>query len=121
VNEGATVFLSSHMLGEVEALADRVAIIRKGLLLSVATMYELRARARHRLRFHTTERPDPEAFRPVPGVISATSQGHVLEVVVEGSVDAVLKAAARLTVERVETPGDDLEDIFMQFYRDSAE
>ncbi len=118
--DGATVFLCSHMLPEVEALAGRVAIIRGGHLATVATMDQLRARARHRLVFRVDGDFQPSAFQDLPGVIQATSDGPNLTVIVEGSVDAVLKAAAALTVTRIETPGDDLAEIFRAFYESSA-
>lgn len=119
--DGATVFLCSHMLPEVEALAGRVAIIRGGQLATVATIDQLRARARHRLVFRVDGDFQPSAFQDLPGVIQATSDGPNLTVIVEGSVDAVLKAAAALTVTRIETPGDDLAEIFRAFYENGAE
>ena len=116
-SDGATVFLSSHVLSEVEVLAGRVGVLRNGKLVTVATMDELRASARHRLEFHVEGLAPAGHFDSVPGVAASTVRSGVIEVVVEGSVDAVLKAAAQLTVTRVTTPGDDLADIFMGFYQ----
>ncbi len=113
---GATVFLCSHALPEVEALADRVAIIRAGKLATVARIDELRTRARHRMLLVIEGEFDAGDFRRLAGVISAEASGQKLEVVVEGSVDAVVKQAAQLTVTRLDTPGDDLAEIFRAFY-----
>lgn len=117
---GATVFLSSHVLPEVEALAGRVAIIRAGQLATVATIDQLRARARHRIVFRVDGAFEPDTFRRLPGVIEAGADGQNLTVVVEGNVDAVIKAAAKLTVARIDTPGDDLAEIFRAFYENGA-
>ena len=113
---GASVFLSSHMLSEVETLAGRVGVLRKGKLVTVATMDELRARARHRLEFHIEGEADVARFRDLPGVVSAETRPGIITVLIEGSADAAVKAAAELTVNRISTPGDDLSDIFMEFY-----
>jgi ABC-2 type transport system ATP-binding protein len=115
-NRGCTVFLSSHLLAEVEALADRVGVLRQGALVTVATIDELRSRARHRLRFHVADAPDAGRFANVAGVVSAEAGERYVEVVVEGSVDAALKAAATMEVIRLETPGDDLAEMFVSFY-----
>jgi ABC-2 type transport system ATP-binding protein len=113
---GATVFLCSHMLPEVEALAERVAIVRSGKLATISKIEALRAQARHRIVF-TVEGPfDPAVFGRLPGVIEAKRAAGKLEVVVEGSVDPVIKAAAHLEVSRVDTPGDDLAEIFRTYY-----
>jgi ABC-2 type transport system ATP-binding protein len=117
---GTTVFLCSHVLPEVEALATRVGIIRAGKLAAVARIDELRSRARHRLRFIVEGPFDEAVFARLPGVLSATADGDALEVLVEGSVDPVIKEAAKLTVSRLDTPGDDLADIFMAFYEGDA-
>ena len=59
-----------------------------------------------------------QAFQDVPGVVSATATGDVIDLVVEGSVDAALKAAATLTVRRLVTLDSDLEDSFLAYYHD---
>ena len=114
--DGATVFLCSHALPEVEALADRVAIIRAGKLATVAHIDELRARARHRMVMTIEGEFDVRKFARLPGVIQSEANGQQLEVVAEGSVDAVIKQAAELTVTRLDTPGDDLAEIFRAYY-----
>ena len=123
VGDGATVFLSSHTLPEVEALADRVGILRRGVLVDIATVDELRDRARQRIELHVDGDGAIAAgvFDDVAGVVSATADGEVVHLVVEGSVDAALKAASQLTVVRIITLDTDLEDIFLAYYRDDAQ
>ena len=120
VSAGATVFLSSHVLPEVEALADRVGIIRKGELVTVAAVPELRQRARQRIDLHVGDGASPAVFDGVPGIVTAAREDGVIRLLVEGSVDQVLKAAARLDVHRIETHGRDLEDIFLSYYEETA-
>ncbi|MGH8990101.1 MAG: ATP-binding cassette domain-containing protein [Acidimicrobiia bacterium] len=117
VADGATVFLSSHVLPEVEALAHRVGILRQGRLVAVAGIDELRAQARQRIDFHVTPPADPSVFAGIPEVVSVEAEDGAIHVVVEGSVDRVIKAAAGLEVLRVVTHDTDLEDIFLRYYQ----
>ena len=125
VREGATVLLSSHVLPEVEALADRIGILRSGRLVTTARPAELRSRARQRLRLTLAapdDATDTATFDGIPGVVEVRRhQPGVIDVTVEGSVDAALKAAATLDVVRISTEGeDDLEQVFLGFYRDGG-
>jgi ABC-2 type transport system ATP-binding protein len=118
VDAGATVFLSSHILPEVEVLADRVGILRRGRLVAVAGINELRAQARQRIDFHVAGPADPGVFAGIPEVVSVQATDGVISVVVEGSVDRVIKAASRLEVLRVVTHETDLEDVFLGYYQE---
>ncbi|HVL06059.1 MAG TPA: ABC transporter ATP-binding protein [Acidimicrobiales bacterium] len=119
VAEGATVLLSSHVLPEVEALADRVGIVRKGRLVAVAGVEELRRTARQRIDLHVAGEvgeADVGRFRAVPEVAEASAEAGVVHLVVEGSVDRVLKVAAGLEVLRIVSREADLEDVFLRYY-----
>ena len=118
VVDGATVFLSSHVLPEVEVLADRIGILRKGVLVAVRDLDELRAEARQRVDLHVAGDVDAAAFRSVPGVVEADAVEGVVHLAVEGSVDALVKEAARLEVVRIVTHDADLEDTFLAYYRE---
>ena len=120
VEGGATVFLSSHILPEVEVLADRVGILRRGQLVAVAGIDELRAQARQRIDFHVAGTADPAAFGGLPEIVSVTTADGVVRVVVEGSVDRVLKAASGLEVRRIVTHEADLEEVFLGYYRNDV-
>jgi ABC-2 type transport system ATP-binding protein len=116
--EGATVFLSSHVLPEVEALADRVGILRRGRLVAVAGVAELRAQARQRLDLHVADGAGAAAaFAGIPEVVDVSVADSVVSLVVEGSVDAVVKAAAGLEVHRIVSHEADLEDVFLGYYQ----
>jgi ABC-2 type transport system ATP-binding protein len=116
VADGATVFLSSHVLPEVEQLADRVAIVRRGELVALNTVPELRRTARTRIDLRFADPVEPVLFAAIPEVVEVTAVGTTLRLVVEGPVDAVVKAAATRTVLGVATHEADLEDVFLSFY-----
>ena len=121
--EGATVLLSSHVLPEVEALAARVGIVRQGRLVTVAGMEELRRAARQRLDLHVVgpvDDTDLARFRAAPDVVEVSARAGVVHLVVEGSVDGAIKAAAHLEVRRIVSHESDLEDVFLRFYQDEA-
>ena len=118
VAEGATVLLSSHVLPEVEVLADRVGILRRGVLVAVREMAELHREARQRIDLHVRGDVDAASFLALPGVSEATVEEGVVHLAVEGEVDAVLKEAARHEVVRIVTHDADLEDTFLAYYRE---
>ena len=116
---GVTVFLSSHVLPEVEALAGRVAILRRGELITVAGIDELRRQARQRIDLHLAE-PEPgdvARFAAVPGVVEAAADGPTIRLTVEGPVRDVLKVAADLDVIRIVSHNTDLEEVFLSYYQ----
>lgn len=113
---GATVFLSSHVLPEVELLADRIGIMRAGRLVMVATVAELRAQARQRLVLMAAG-ARPEDFAGVPGVVRVAGREGEVQLEVEGSLAEVIKAASRFDVERIVSNDLDLEDVFLGLYR----
>ena len=117
VADGTTVFLSSHVLPEVERVADRIGILRRGQLVSIGGIGDLRVQTRQRLELHLAEPADAAAFTGVPGVIEAEAHGNAIELLVEGSVDPLIKMAAKFTVERITSHETDLEDAFLELYR----
>jgi ABC-2 type transport system ATP-binding protein len=114
---GATIFLSSHVMPEVERLCDRVGIIREGHLAAVADIAEVKKKALRRIEFRFAEPVDASAFERVPGVKKVTVHGDSLLLSVEGSVDALVKEAARHQVVSLETHEPSLEEAFLAFYR----
>ncbi len=121
VTDGATVFLSSHVLPEVDKIADRVAILRAGKLVTVSSIPELREKARQIIDLHVNGDADASVFDNVPGVVEASVDNGVIRVIVEGSIDQVVKAAATLEVRRLVSVDHDLEQLFLSFYRDGAD
>lgn len=118
--EGRSVFLSSHTLSEVDRVADRVAILRRGKLVVVDRLENLRALAVRRLDIEFARSPNPAEFRAIPGVRTVEAAGALLHVSFEGSADAVVKAAAAHEVLSVRSREDELEDIFLRYYQEDG-
>ncbi len=114
---GGTVFLSSHVLSEVQHIADRVGLIREGRLDLVDTVDNLRARSFTHVEATFAEPPPPDAFAGIPGVAELERRGDVVRFSLEGEIDPLLKALARFHVRALDVHEADLEDIFMALYR----
>jgi ABC-2 type transport system ATP-binding protein len=117
---GHTVFLSSHTLSEVERVTHRVAILREGRLVVVDSLENLRQVAVQRLEVEFSAPVSVAAFRALPGVREATVDGSRLTVAFEGSADAIVKAAAAHRVQAIRARDDDLEEIFLRYYRQDS-
>jgi ABC-2 type transport system ATP-binding protein len=116
---GRTVFLSSHTLSEVERVADRVAMLRRGRLVVVDSLEDLREVAVQRLEIEFGgDAPRVEELAALPGVREVAFEGAHLVVAFEGSVDALVKAIAAHEVRSIRSRDDDLEEIFLRYYRD---
>jgi ABC-2 type transport system ATP-binding protein len=114
---GGTVFLSSHVLSEVQQVADRVALIRDGRLLLVDTVENLRARSLTHVEVTFSEPPPRDAFAAVTGVRELERHGDVVRFALEGEIDPLVKALARFHLRALDVHEADLEDIFMALYR----
>ncbi|MFA5786225.1 MAG: ABC transporter ATP-binding protein [Actinomycetota bacterium] len=114
--EGRTIFLSSHVLSEVERVADRVGIIRDGTLVAVESMKTLKDRALRRVEVTFAQAVPTDSFAGLPGVRSVQDNGTVLRLAVEGSMDALVKALGRHEVESLTSHEADLEEIFLSYY-----
>jgi ABC-2 type transport system ATP-binding protein len=114
--EGRTVFLSSHVLAEVERIADRVGIVRDGRLVVVENVHALKSKALRRLELHFARAVPLHLFEHVPGVRDVVLHDTVLQCSVEGSVDALIKAAAQFEVINIVSHQPDLEEIFLRYY-----
>jgi ABC-2 type transport system ATP-binding protein len=120
VAAGGTVFLSSHVLGEVQHLAHRVALIREGRLVLVERVEGLRERAVTRVEVTFAVPPPPGALRDVPGVTVTDRRGEVVRLALRGSADPLVKALAGYEVRALDSHEADLEDIFLALYRGEA-
>jgi len=114
---GGTVFLSSHTLSEIERVTHRVAILREGRLVVVDSLENLRQIAVQQLEIEFSDSVPVEQFRGLPGVREANAEGRRVTVAFEGSADAIVKTAAAHEVRAIRTREDDLEEIFLRYYR----
>jgi polyether ionophore transport system ATP-binding protein len=111
---GQTVFLSSHILSEVEALCDRVAILRDGELLEIGTLAEMR----HLAAVEVTATFDgtPPDVSNVPGVSAPVVEGNRLRCHVTGSIQPLLSVLAASGVRELLSAEPSLEELFLSHY-----
>jgi ABC-2 type transport system ATP-binding protein len=111
---GQTVFLSSHILSEVEALCDRVAILRGGALLQIGTLADMRHLAA--VTIQATFEGAPPDVTGVPGVQAVETQEHSLRCRVTGSVEPLLRVLAAAGVRELLSAKPSLEELFLAHY-----
>jgi ABC-2 type transport system ATP-binding protein len=116
--DGRTVFLSSHILTEVEQTCTRVAIIREGRLVRVGGVAELKGLKRHEVTITFANAVPVEAFKSLEGVEQADAlpDGHTLRLAVSGGLDGIIKAAAQYQVATLTSQEPSLEEIFLRYY-----
>jgi ABC-2 type transport system ATP-binding protein len=117
-DRGATVFLSSHLLAEVEAVCDRVAILRRGRLAEIGTLEQLR-----HLRARSVEARFAGAaprLDGIPGVSGLTTENGTLRCRVSGSMAPLLAALADAGVTTIDSREPSLEELFMAQYGDGG-
>ena len=116
-DRGATFFLSSHILSEVEHVCDRVGIIRAGRQVRVARLDEL-----HDIRFHQVTilfagDPPVMAIKAAEGVDRVEVEDHRVNLIVRGTFEPLIKAIADAHVVNVTSHEPSLEEIFLTYYR----
>ncbi len=117
-SEGRTVFLSSHTLSEVQRVADRVGIIRRGRLIALESVSGLRSKAIRRVELEFGSPIEATAFEAVPGVREVMVEDHRATLSYDGKMDVLLKALHHYEVVDISTHEADLEEIFLTYYRD---
>ncbi len=113
---GRTVLLSSHVLSEVEAVADVVAILRAGRILVTDSVQALERQAVRRLDLVFADAPPVDTIRAAAGVRDLQVSGHLVSLSLEGSTAPLLAAAAPFGVENIVTHEPDLEEVFLGWY-----
>ena len=116
---GQTVFLSSHVLPEVQRVCDRVAFVREGGLVAVEDVAELTGKAVREIEVVFAEPVSASVFDGVPGVTDVATDGKqatTLRFTVTGSLDPVVKKLGEHQVVDLISRLPDLEDVFMTFY-----
>ena len=114
----ATVFLSSHVLAEVEEIAGSVAIVRAGRVVDIDDVRALRERAGQDVLIRFASPVDVAEFAGLPGLTDVVVRGTTMTCRLHGEPDALLRVAMAHHVVRWQSQDRDLEDLFMDFYRD---
>jgi ABC-2 type transport system ATP-binding protein len=118
--EGRTIFLSSHILSEVEKTCDRVAIIRDGKLIKVDRVEALRDLAHHEVELRFVGDVPVGAFAAIAGVSEVVAEDHVLRMRVSGSIAPVVREAARYELSDFVSREPSLEETFLAMYGHEA-
>ena len=118
--EGRTVFMSSHVLSEVEKTCDRVAIIRGGELVKVDRVDALRNLAAHQVELRFSGPVPVEAFERIEGVSNVTAEDHTLRMHVSGPIAPVVKEAARFELADFVSREPSLEETFLAQYSETG-
>jgi ABC-2 type transport system ATP-binding protein len=117
-SEGATVFFSSHILSEVEAVTDRVAIIREGKIVEVGETGLLTKRALHRVIVRFMAPVDCQNLQSLTGVeVLSRGDDTSITLQVTGVMDGLIKALGSYPVSEIETSRPSLEEVFLAYYK----
>ncbi len=115
-NEGRTVFLSSHILSEVQQICERVAILRDGKLQAVERVSDLTRVQFHWVTFRFRQPVDLARLKNVPGVSDVSAEGNTLRFRLSGDFDPVMRAVNDQYLAEVHVQEPSLEEIFLTYY-----
>lgn len=113
--DGRTVFFSSHQLAEVQAICDRVGIIRRGQLITTERVETLIKQQFKRLHLSLRRQPPMDAFS-LEGVTETGREGQVIVLEVRQGLDTVMQIAANFGIDNIDTVPITLEEIFLAYY-----
>ncbi len=115
---GKTIFMSSHIMSDVEKVCHRVAVIRNGELVTVETVEALREKAGQRVTVEFGDSVAPEELARIPGVSMVQQHNGQYQFNISGSMDALIKALSRHNVVRLNAEEAPLEEVFLKFYEE---
>lgn len=113
---GSTVFISSHVLPEVERVADRVGFIRDGKLVTITTIADMRKQAIREIEIIFDQKVNDADFKDIEGFKDIKIEGNSLRCKIVGNLDQLIKTAGKHTVLNIISREPDLEEMFMGYY-----
>lgn len=119
-DDGTTVFLSSHILSEVQRVADHVVVLRAGRKVAEGTVSELRGHTRKKAEISFAGAAPLDDLRRVPGLADVAAQGSQATATLSGSVQPLVEFLATQRVEDLRIQEPDLEEAFLELYSEPA-
>jgi ABC-2 type transport system ATP-binding protein len=117
---GATIFLSSHILSEVQTICERVAILREGRLRAVERVADLMRVNFKWVTLTFREAVSPSLLKGVRGVSEVSGEGAQLKFRLSGDFDPILRAVSAHYVADLHVQEPSLEEVFLAFYGNGA-
>ena len=115
--QGATIFLSSHVLSEVQKFCHRVAIIKEGRIIRVDRVETLRAAKFRKIKIEFKNEADAKLFNLRQGITELDREGRFMEFLYGGEVDAFIRQLAERQTENLWIEEPSLEEVFMHYYQ----
>src|SRR5947207_1941850 len=115
---GKTIFMSSHIMSDVEKVCHRVAVIRRGEIVTIEEVEKLRQKAGQRVIVEFGDSVTKEELASIPGVIDVTKNNRAYHLDVGGSMDPLIKSFSRHEVLRMQAEEAPLEEVFLKFYEE---
>ena len=115
---GKTIFMSSHIMSDVEKVCQRVAVIRSGEIVTIEEVEKLREKAGQRVIVEFGDTVMREELTAIPGVVDVTKNNTAYHLDVSGSMDPLIKAFSRHEVLRMQAEEAPLEEVFLKFYEE---
>jgi len=115
--KGATILFSSHILGEVQKLCNRVAIIKDGKIIKVENIKDLAKNTHKRFKLESPTKIDPAQFISLKGVSDFVSTDSGVSFLYRGDINEAIEIIAKLNLTNLLVEEPDLEEIFMHYYQ----
>lgn len=117
--KGATIFMSSHVLSEVQRMCTRVAIIKEGRIIKLETMSNLTENNYKKFKLEINSGIDKNHFQ-INGVSNLELKGNIISFLYKGNVNTILKRITEIDLKNVWIEEPSLEEIFMHYYEKEA-
>jgi len=114
---GATILFSSHILGEVQKMCNRVAIIKEGKIIKTEKISDLLENNTKRFKIEMNKEADKKVLEGIKGISDITVQGKEVNFLFRGHINDVTKKLATLDLLNLEVTEPDLEEIFLHYYK----
>lgn len=120
-NRGTAVFMSSHVLSEVQKICDRIGIIRDGKLIEEKVMSELTMEASQTFDLTFASKVPINELKKIQGTQSITVNGQNVTIHFHGSLSPLFNLLSKYTVTKMDTRTLDLEEVFLRFYKNKGD